>query len=217
MITIDGPAGAGKSTLGQLLADRLGYLYFDTGSMYRALAWAALHYHTDLADIGATTELARRLNIAILPPTVVDGRQYTVIVDGNDVTWNLRDGDVERTVSQAASSPPVREVMRSRQREIGERGRVVMVGRDIGSIVMPDAPIKIYLDATVDERAKRRAAELRARGVDAEEQQIRDEIVRRDALDRHVSSPADDAVIIVSDGLSPEQVADAVLSRVQKR
>src|SRR5689334_19549110 len=157
-ITIDGPAGAGKSTLGELLARRLGYLYFDTGLMYRALTWAALRQGIDLADPAATAALARQLDIQMLPPTAADGRQYTVLVDGHDATWELRRPEVEQQVSLAASYPAVREVMRARQREIGLRGHVVMVGRDIGKIVMPEAPLKIYLEASLEERARRRAA-----------------------------------------------------------
>src|SRR5215470_10403541 len=148
-ITIDGPAGAGKSTVGELLARRLGYLYFDTGIMYRALTWAALRRGVDPVDAVATAALARALDIQVLPPTVADGRQYTVLVDGQDATAELRLPEVERQVSRAASYPEVRETMRARQRAIGRRGRVVMVGRDIGNIVMPDAPLKIYLEATL--------------------------------------------------------------------
>src|SRR5918998_1532348 len=115
IITIDGPAGAGKSTLGELLARRLDYLYFDTGTMYRALTWAALRRNVDLHDAAATAALARALDIQVLPPTAADGRQYTVFVDGHDVTWELRHPDVEQQVSLAASYPAVRDVMRARQ------------------------------------------------------------------------------------------------------
>jgi cytidylate kinase len=217
VVTIDGPAGAGKSTLGERLARRLGYLYLDTGIMYRALALAALECGVDLHDVAATTALARALDLQVLPPTLADGRQYTVLLGGRDVTWDLRRPEVERQVSLAAGWPPVREVMRARQRAIGQRGKVVMVGRDIGRIVMPDAAVKIYLEASVEERARRRVAELRARGRAADAADVRAEIVRRDGLDRHVSAPAPDAVIISSDGLSPDEVAAAVLEHVLQR
>src|SRR5262245_3613237 len=122
-ITIDGPAGSGKSTVGELLARRLGYLYFDTGVMYRALTWAALHRGVDPHDGAALAALARALKIEVLPPLAADGRQYTVLADGHDVTWELRLAEVERYVSLVSSYPAVREVLRAQQRAIGLRGR----------------------------------------------------------------------------------------------
>jgi CMP/dCMP kinase len=210
-ITIDGPAGAGKSTVGELLARRLGYLYFDTGTMYRALTWAALRRGVALADNAAVAALAHDVAIDVLPPTIADGRQYTVLVDSQDATWELRQPEVERNVSLVAGYPEVREVLRARQRAIGRRGRVVMVGRDIGSIVMIDAPLKIYLEASLAERARRRAAEVRARGQDTALDEVQAEVARRDALDRHVMAPAPDAVVIHSDGLSPADVVEAIV------
>jgi cytidylate kinase len=215
VITIDGPAGAGKSTLGERLARQLNYLYLDTGIMYRAQALAALRRGVDLHDVDAATELAMSLDLQVLPPTVADGRQYTVLLDGEDVTWDLRRPEVDRTVSLASRPTPVREVMRARQRAIGERGRVVMVGRDIGSIVMPAAPIKIYLEASVQERAHRRVLELRGRGGEARDDEMQAEISRRDDLDRHVMAPAPDAVVISSDGLTPDEVATLVLEHIR--
>ncbi|MEN9936536.1 MAG: hypothetical protein RLZZ387_3115 [Chloroflexota bacterium] len=217
VITIDGPAGAGKSTLGEHLARELGYLYLDTGIMYRAQALAALRRGVDLHDVDAAIRLAESLDLRVVPPTVSDGRQYTVLLGGEDVTWDLRRPEVERIVSLAARPTPVREIMRARQRAIGDQGRVVMVGRDIGSIVMPQAPVKIFLDASVDERARRRVAELRARGAAIEDGQIREEIARRDGLDRHVMEPAPDAIVIVSDGLSPDEVVSIVMAQIQER
>lgn len=215
IITIDGPAGAGKSTLGELLARRLGYLFFDTGVMYRALAWAVLRSAIDPENSEAVAALARNLDIQVLPPgDATDQRPYTVLVNGVDVTWELRRPDVERIVSITARHPAVRAIMRERQRAIGCRGQVVMVGRDIGSIVMPEAPLKIYLDASIDERARRRTREIQQRGGSADLQYIRNDIIRRDSLDRHVSAPAADACVIFSDGLSPEQVVDLVIAHI---
>lgn len=212
VITIDGPAGAGKSTLGKLLAQRLGYLYFDTGVMYRALALVALEQEMDLHNGDLLARLARQLDIQINKPHVLDGRQYTVLVDGRDVTWDLRRADVEQHVSLVASHPAVRTVMRGRQREVGLSGHVVMVGRDIGKVVMPDAPLKIYLETSLPERARRRTNELRARGNPAHSTDVQKEVARRDALDRHVMAPASDALLLQGDGLSPEEEVDAIMA-----
>jgi cytidylate kinase len=185
--------------------------------MYRALTWAALQRGLDLHDGEALAALARELDIQVSPPTVADGRQYSVLVDGRDVTWELRRPEVEQQVSLAASYPAVRDVMRARQREIGRRGRIVMVGRDIGNIVMPDAPLKIYLEASLGERARRRAAELRARGHEVQLGEVQAEVARRDALDQHVMAPAPDALMLRSDDLSPEEVVDAILAHCMQR
>src|SRR5579859_5731084 len=205
VITIDGPAGAGKSTLGELLARRLGYLYFDTGVMYRALTLSALEQALDSHDGDALAALAHRLEIQVLPPDHADGRLNTIRIDGRDVTWELRQQDVEQHVSAISGHPQVRAVMRTRQRAIGARGRVVMVGRDIGNIVMPDAQLKIYLETSLSERARRRTDELRARGRAIELGDVQSEVARRDQLDLHVMSPAPDAIVLYGDELSPEQ------------
>ncbi len=207
-IAIDGQSAAGKSTLGALLAAELGYLYFDTGVMYRALALAALRAGIDPDDEASLAALTHRLTIDVIPSTVADGRQYTVLLNGEDVTWAIRDPEVERIVSRAARFPEVRREMIRQQQAIGRRGQVVMVGRDIGTVVMPDADLKIYLQASLAERARRRAAELRGRNIDLPLEQISAALAERDALDAHVSQPAADAIILVNDGLSPgEEVA----------
>ena len=161
-ITIDGPAGSGKSTIGEQLAHTLGYLYVDTGAMYRALTWLALQKQLDLTNGPALSELARHADIHIQRPEVQDGRQYTVTVDGQDVTWAIRDADVTGWVSTVAAHPEVRAVLREWQRALGRQGHVIMVGRDIGAIVLPDAELKIYVTASLQERALRRLTELEA-------------------------------------------------------
>ena len=216
-ITIDGPAGTGKSTLGALLARRLGYLYFDTGIMYRALTWAALQRQLDVRDPDALAALAQDLAIDIAPPTQDDGRQFTVYVDATDATWELRSASVEQNVSQAARHPAVRAIMRARQRAIGLRGRVVMVGRDIGTIVLPEARLKVYLETSLHARAARRAAELQARGLAADTAAIEADVARRDALDQHVMGRAPDALVLNNDDLSPEAEVDAIVAQLEAR
>ncbi|HEX9373314.1 MAG TPA: (d)CMP kinase [Roseiflexaceae bacterium] len=213
-ITIDGPAGAGKSTLGERLARRLGYLYFDTGVMYRAVTWAALLRAIDPGDAASMAALARDLDIDLRPPGVADGRQYTVLVDGQDATWDLRRPEVDRQVSLAASHPAVREILRARQRAIGLRGRVVMVGRDIGAIVLPEARLKIYLEASLAARAARRAAELQTRGEKIDLAAIQADLARRDALDRHVMAAAPDALVLSNDALSLDQEIEAIMEHL---
>jgi cytidylate kinase len=208
-IAIDGPAGAGKSTLGALLAEQLGYLYFDTGVMYRALALAAIERSIDRTDEAAVARLATVLQIDVLTPTVADGRQYTVLADGDDVTWELRRADVEQAVSQVARYPTVRRELVQRQQQIGRRGRVVMVGRDIGTIVMPDADLKLYLQTSLDERARRRAVDNAA-----PPERVAADLARRDALDSHVLQPADDAVILQTDDLTPADELQWVLKLI---
>lgn len=219
-IAIDGPAGAGKSTIGALVAERFGYLFLDTGAMYRAIALAALRRGIDPDDAPRLGELARDAKIAIGPPTVRDGRAYTVLLDGDDVTWPIRSADVDRVVSQVARIPAVRDAMVAQQRAIATKGRVVMVGRDIGTVVLTDAERKIFLTASASERAKRRGEELAARGEVRPRQELLHEILRRDQLDseRVVSPlhPADDAVVVQTDGLSVGQALETVLQVITR-
>lgn len=219
-IAIDGPAGAGKSTIGALVAERLGYIFLDTGAMYRAIALAALKNGVDPDDTERLAKLARESRITIGPPTVRDGRAYTVLLDGADVTWDIRSPEVDRTVSQVARVPAVRDIMVEQQRELARRGRVVMVGRDIGTVVLPDADCKIFLTASAAERAKRREEELRARGEVRPRQQLLQEILGRDRMDseRKVAPlrTADDAAVVQTDGLSVGQALDKVLAIVTR-
>lgn len=219
-IAIDGPAGAGKSTIGALVAERLGYLFLDTGAMYRAIALAALNRGIDPDDSAPLGQLARDSRITIGPPTVRDGRAYSVLLDGADVTWEIRSADVDRIVSQIARVPEVRDAMLEQQRALAQRGRVVMVGRDIGTVVLPAAECKVYLTASAAERAKRREEELRARGQVRPRQELLQEILRRDRMDseRKVAPLriADDAVVVQTDGLSVGQALDKVLAIVTR-
>ncbi|MCS6843802.1 MAG: (d)CMP kinase [Caldilineales bacterium] len=215
-IAIDGPAGSGKSTVGAALAQRLGYTYFDTGVMYRAVTDAALKRGIPIRDEAAITRLAEDLHIDVLPPTVADGRQYTVLADGEDVTWAIRRPEVNANVSVVSQYPGVRRAMMPQQRRIAERGGVVMVGRDIGTVVLPDADLKIYLDATLEERAQRRWREERARGQERPFDQVLADVRSRDELDsrRAVAPlrPADDAIILDTTHMTEEEVIERVVA-----
>jgi CMP/dCMP kinase len=142
IIAIDGPAGSGKSTLGEKLAKSLGYLYFDTGVMYRAVTLAALDKGVPVEDEQAISELTTQLQIDVRPASVQDGRAYDVLIDGQDVTWEIRRSEVEANVSVVSAYPAVRRSLAAAQRRIGLRGQVVMVGRDIGTVVLPEADLK---------------------------------------------------------------------------
>ncbi len=211
IIAIDGPAASGKSTIAAELARKLDYLYFDTGVMYRAATWAALDRGVAIADETAVTKLTESLQIDVEPPSVNDGRQYDVSCDGVDVTWAIRSPEVDANVSPVSVYPGVRSALTAQQRRIGLRGHVVMVGRDIGTVVLPDAPLKIYLDASPEERARRRYWEVQARGDQSQTYaDILDNVKSRDAIDSsRATAPlkaAQDAVIIDSTNLSVAEV-----------
>ncbi|MBN1666433.1 MAG: (d)CMP kinase [Anaerolineales bacterium] len=221
IIAIDGPAASGKSTLAQLLAVELGYLFFDTGVMYRAVTWAALAAGVALDDEAAVTRLANDIQIDVRPPSKEDGRVYDVLVDGQDITWHIRSPEVDANVSQVSAYPGVRASLSQQQRRIGLRGQVVMVGRDIGTVVLPEADLKIYLDASVEERARRRYMENQVRGGELDQDEILTAMRRRDEIDstRQVAPlrAADDAIRIDSDQLSIQQVLDHMLALVRKQ
>jgi cytidylate kinase len=218
-IAIDGPAASGKSTLGKMLAEGLGYLFFDTGVMYRAVTWAALSRGLPVEDEAAVSRLAEEVEIDIQPASEDDGRSSDVLLDGEDITWEIRSPEVDRNVSLVSAYPGVRQALTAQQRRIGQRGGVVMVGRDIGTVVLPEADLKVYLDASAEERARRRFEELRGRGEPASYAEILQDVRRRDALDSSRAhaplKPAADAVILNSDGLSIQEVLDRLLGLVR--
>ena len=217
-IAIDGPSAAGKSAVGGRLAGRLGYRFVDTGMMYRALTWLAHERKIDVAHEPALARLAEGVDLTLEsgPPDAPEACR--VRVDGVDVTDRLRSTEVGMAVSLVSRVPGVREAMVRSQRAMALEGRVVMAGRDIGTVVLPDAPLKIYLDASVGERERRRHEELRAMGRSVTRQQVRDELAHRDAIDsgRAVSPlrPAEDAVVIDTDALSLEEVVERILTLV---
>lgn len=219
VIAIDGPAASGKSTVARLLAEKLGYLFLDTGCMYRAVTLAALQAGIDVADETAVTQLAQQVDIAVLPAQDEgDGRHYTTLLNGRDVTWDLRRPEVDAHVSQVASYKGVREELVRRQRAYGRRGRVVMVGRDIGTVVMPDAPLKLYITASPEERARRRWLDRQKQGFHDDYDTILADVIRRDKVDssRQHSPlrPADDAIIIDTTERSVADIVDEIVALV---
>jgi CMP/dCMP kinase len=221
VITIDGPAASGKSTIGQMLANKLNCLYLDTGSMYRAVTLAALKAGIDVTDEESVAMLSRRVDIDIKPfADEEDGRQYTVILDGSDVTWEIRSPAVDTHVSLVSSYSGVREEMVRRQRRFGESGLIVMVGRDIGTVVMPDAPLKLYVTASPEERARRRWIDRQKQGHTTDYASILADVNRRDLFDSHRQvSPlkvAEDAIVINNTNRSPESILAEILDLIKK-
>lgn len=220
-ITLDGPAASGKSTLGERLAESLDFMYLDTGVMYRAVTLAALKKNVDVNDEGLVTKVAEEMDLDIHPATIDDGRSNDVILEQEDVTWEIRLPDVEAHVSQVSAYKGVRVAMTKKQREIGNRGGIVMVGRDIGTVVLPDAEIKLYLDASVEERAKRRYLELINRGKQATYESVLDDLKRRDKIDssRAIAPlrPAEDAIMIDSDHMDAEEVFQYIFNLVKEK
>ncbi len=214
IIAIDGPAASGKSTLALQLANYLNYLFFDTGIMYRAVTLAVLKKKLVITDEAAITRLAEEIQIDVQPPSIEDGRLNDVFVNGEDVTWEIRHPEVDSDVSQISAYPGVRQAMTGQQRRIGLRGNVVMVGRDIGTVVLPEAEFKLYLDASVEERARRRYMEMLSRGDEACYESILVSMRRRDKIDstRAIAPlyPAKDALIIDTDGMNLDQVFNKV-------
>lgn len=220
-IAIDGPAGAGKSTVGERLAKRLHAVYFDTGVLYRAVTLAALRRNIPPDDADALAELAGKLVVAVKRPSCDDGRQSDVLIDGEDVTWEIRSASVDHNVSEVSAHPGVRAALLDAQRRIGRSGRVVMVGRDIGTAVLPDAEVKIYLLASLQERARRRYEQLRSAGSAPDFDEILEEMRRRDRIDSERAAsplrPAADAVLVDTDGCSIDDVVDRIAAIAEVR
>jgi CMP/dCMP kinase len=203
-VAIDGPAGAGKSTTAKRLAQELGIVYVDSGAMYRAVALSCLSAGIDIGDIEKVASLASSLSIEFAPAQEPGGIQR-LFLNGEDVTTKIRTPEISNGASTVSTIPAVREVLVAKQRAMGKKGGVVMEGRDIGTVVLPDADCKIFLTASLDERARRRHAEMEARGEAATFEQVKADIAERDHRDqtRTVSPlrPADDAFILDSENL----------------
>lgn len=214
-IAIDGPVASGKTSVGRLLARRLGYRFLDTGVMYRAVAWEALRRGVPLTG-EALSHLAGQLRIEVLP---ANGGER-VLVDGEEVTGQLRRPEVERVVSLVARVPGVRRALVALQRDFARRGPVVMAGRDIGTDVLPHAPLKVFLEASPAERARRRREELRSQGQEVSLQEVMREIEERDRLDSQRACsplrPAPDARLLSTDGLGVEEVVQRIMRWVEE-
>ena len=221
IVAIDGPAASGKTTLAIGLAEFLDYLYFDTGVMYRAITFEALRGRDTLPDEQEIVAIAEQTQIEVRPPSITDGRYYDVICAGNDITQDIRNPEVDANVSAVSAIPGVRKALTQQQRRIGKQGKVVMVGRDIGTIVLPEAELKIFLNASIEERARRRHAEALELGETRSYSEILEAMRKRDLIDstREVAplEPAEDAVVLNSDGLSAKEVLAKVKLLLEKR
>ncbi len=216
VVAIDGPAGAGKSTIAKLVAEKLGYAYIDTGAMYRSVTWKFLQTKKNF-DEQLISDLAAKMVIEFRPEASVN----RVFVDGTEVTDEIRNAEVTCNVSRVAAIGPVREAMVDQQRRMGESGGVLMDGRDIGTVVFPNADLKIFLTATVEERARRRYKELTAKGEQIDLAVLQQEIAQRDKQDseREISPlrQADDAFLLDSSDMTIAEVAAFIIKMVQEK
>ncbi|HEY7974724.1 MAG TPA: (d)CMP kinase [Ktedonobacterales bacterium] len=218
-IAIDGPAGVGKSTIGALVARHLGCLYVDSGAFYRALTMLAVTGQVDPDDDAQLTALAASSDIHIVTPTVADGRQYTVLAGGADITLALRTPEVEKNVSRVSRHPAVRSALIARMRAMADDQTVVMVGRDIGMVVLPEADLKIWLTTSLEHRAHRRHGDLVASlGANAPTlEEVRAEIARRDEKDTNQMQSAPDAYTINNDHLTAAETVARILTLLHQR
>ena len=216
IITIDGPAGAGKSTVSKMLGRKLNFLYLDTGAMYRAVALRAQREGVDPNDEGGLEKLCQRLEISFQE----DREGQRVICQGEDVTEGIRDPEIGWMASTVSMKRPVREALVRMQRKIGSRGKIVAEGRDTGTVVFPRAKYKFFLNANPQERARRRFRELAARGLAVTLEEIKKEMKERDEQDssRQLAPlrPAEDARMIDSTGLTPEEVVERILEIIKE-
>ena len=215
IVAIDGPAGAGKSTVGRLLAGRLGYRYIDTGAMYRAMALKACRMGVDFTDAEALGTCSRATTIALCG----DLTHPRVILDGEDVSSEIRTQRMSELASKVSTYREVRDALLSKQRDLGREGGVVLDGRDIGTVVFPEADVKFFLDAAVEERSARRFRELVEQGESAELEDVRRKMRERDAQDSNREcaplQKAPDAIVVDSTALSPEGVVDRMERHIE--
>ncbi len=216
-MAIDGPAGAGKSTVAKRVAKEMGYTYMDTGAMYRAFAWRVVKEGLDLKNEG---ELRKALRDTRIELAERDGRAQ-VLLNGSDVSEWIRTPELSQMASRVSTSKIVRERMVELQREMGSKGGIVAEGRDIGTVVFPNAEVKIYLDASAQERARRRFEELRTRGSQVNMAETREEMEERDRRDRERDvaplRPADDAVVIDSTAVDVDSVVERIMEEIKRK
>ena len=218
VIAIDGPAGAGKSTIARKLAKKLNYRYLDTGAMYRAVTWYALKTGADILDENKMTRLAKDINISF--KTNKNNGKTHIYVNENDVSDKIRKRKIDNNVSEIAKISGVRKEMVKIQQKIAKDGRIIVDGRDIASRVLPDADLKIYLTASVEERARRRHNELLDKGEESDLNKIKNEIKKRDYIDKNREhSPltkTEDAILIDTTNLSKKKVLDKIMQLIRK-
>ncbi len=216
VVALDGPAASGKSTVGLGVARRLGYFYFDTGVLYRALTRVALDRGVDQRDGEALASLARRLTFVVRPPTRDDGRQGDVLVDGEDVTQSIRLPEVDASVSAVSAHAAVREVMKRPQRDAVSPPGTILAGRDIGTVIAPDAQLKVWLNASVEERARRRSEQTGEPYA-----AVLEKMAARDRFDAaRAIAPmqrAADAIVVDTDHLSVDEVVDRIVRLAVER
>ncbi len=211
IIAIDGPAASGKSTTARLVAEKLGYLYIDTGAMYRALTLEIINQRIDINDADLVVRVAEKVEVILIS----GDKGPRTLLNGRDVSEEIRLPRISRVISKISAYKGVREIMKVKQRELARKGGIVMDGRDIGSVVLPDADVKIFMEASIDERTRRRAKELSDKKIDVDVERVREEIVQRDTIDatRDVAplKPAKDASIVDTSNLSINDQVNKVM------
>lgn len=219
-VAIDGPVGAGKSTVAKLTAERLRFVFIDTGAMYRCVALAAKRRNVDWKSEREIAKLAKKLEISLIRPRGArkDGRQVTVLLNGEDVSWEIRKPELGEGASVVSQYPEVREEMVALQQKMANGTNVIMEGRDIGTRVLPKAQLKIYMDASLGERVKRKQEQLRVMGQELPARTVKEQVVKRDTreMTREVDPlrPAEEAWMLDTTGLSVDQVVDIICQKV---
>jgi len=220
IIAIDGPAGVGKSTISKLIAQKLGFLYIDTGAIYRAITWKILKNKINLNDEKSISDLVFKTYLIIKRINNNSGYDYKIFIDGEDVTNKIRNPKIDQNVSQIAKLPKVRKQLISLQRELAQEGNIIMEGRDIASKILPNADIKLYFTASEEERIKRRYKELIKKGYKIDYKKVKEQVKQRDLIDsRRKYAPlikTKDAILIDSTQKSIEEVKDDILEIIRK-
>ncbi|QIA65763.1 (d)CMP kinase [Vibrio astriarenae] len=217
IVTVDGPSGAGKGTLCMLIADKLGYKLLDSGAIYRVLALAAIHHGVDLTSEEALVPIATHLDVQF----IAEGDLVKVILEGENVSGELRKEETGMAASKVAALPRVREALLRRQRAFAQEPGLVADGRDMGTVVFPEAPVKIFLDASAEERAHRRMKQLQLKGLDVRFDDLLSEIQERDDRDRNRAvaplRPAEDALVLDSTSMSIDQVVGKAMNYIESK